>query len=203
MTARLWIVCWGLCVVLNAGCGSQPTPTPIPALIPTPDPFRVYAHPEGLWRISFPPSWHVDIGTRDVVRFIPPKAQAQRHPIQVFVSRGELGASVGVDDVETFSSKWLAEEQTADGISDFTVTSWKQVKVAERSAYEAMFSYGKDDFYSAWIQLHLVIGRDSYRVAGWAPLERWHEAESLLRRLVYSFQPLSLEELPTPADTAS
>ena len=23
MTARLWIVCWGLCVVLNAGCGSS------------------------------------------------------------------------------------------------------------------------------------------------------------------------------------
>ena len=196
----------GLLVVsllLMMGCGSQATPTPIPALTPTPNPFGVYAHPEGLWRISFPHSWHVVTDTKDVVRFIPPTAQAQRHPIQVFVSRGELDASVGMDDVEAFSSRWIEEEKTADEISDFTVTSWKKVTVAGQSAYEAIFSYSRDDFYSAWIQLHLVVGRDAYRVVGWAPLERWHEAESLLQLLVYSFQLPLMAESPTLADTAS
>ena len=148
---------------------------------------RTYAHPSGLWNISYLPSAQITGPMWDEeqafegVEFMAPLGD-------------ESFLALGVTRLEgreyRTSEEWSLSilEKTEETSSSYELISWEQFAVGAFLGYEAVFTRTGGTFDFAHVELHVVAGTGTYRVVGVTDETAWSENEELLRRLVRSFR---------------
>ena len=148
---------------------------------------RTYAHPSGLWNISYLPSAQITGPMWDEeqafegVEFMAPLGD-------------ESFLALGVTRLEgrefKTSEEWSQSilEKTEETSSSYELVSWEQFAVGAFLGYEAVFSRTGGTFDFVHVELHVVAGTGTYRVVGVTDETAWSENEELLRRLVRSFR---------------
>ena len=198
----------GLVIASVAGCGSSdavteeiqsvPTATAASTMVtpavapsgPSDAPagdLRTYAHPSGLWEVSYLPSAQITGPTWD---------EEQSFEGVEFTSPlgDESFLALGVTRLEgreyRTSEEWSLSilEKTEETSSSYELVSWEQVAVGAFLGYEAVFNRTGGAFDFAHLELHVVAGTGTYRVVGVTDQSAWDANEELLRTLVHSFR---------------
>lgn len=167
----------------------------------------MYSHPAGLWQINYPHQWRVQAiaDPIDVTFFSDPSAEGIMARIHRIPGNGvyslEVSASRGLQSLEDQPSLANSLESKAriHFPSSFHLMSFRRATVMGIPAYEATYIQtwrqpNRPD--SAHLQVWTVVGSDAYEITADVPKDRWKEKEILLRKIVYSFLPLTIP-LPT------
>ena len=168
-----------------AAIGRDSTPSPTSGTAAAD--LRTYAHPSGLWEVSYlsgaqitGPVWDEE-QSFEGVEFTSPLSD-------------ESFLALGITRLEgreyRTSEEWSLSilERTEESSTSYELLSWEQFAVGAFLGYEAVFSRTGGAFDFAHIELHVVAGTGTYRVVGVTDQAAWSDNEDLLRTLVHSFR---------------
>ncbi len=165
------------------------------------EPINLFAHPEGLWEITYPASWTVNGPTWTVGSL--PESGLERVGFIAKDAAGFVGA-LSVERITPTLPLKMFSEFMLDRMSSETrqLISTKDVTVGGYPAREAVYLDQVNSAIVVYIEMHLVAGAEGYRIRGLTGVKQWFDNETAFRHFVYSFRPLGSPPPPvTPAIT--